>query len=426
MKGLVAARAALGTLGALALLTAAAWAWARPALPPPADQTIPPFKLGTAAGGAYAADYYLNAARALPATPLDDAALRATPAATPDPVRFVAANRALLEAHRDALASLPAGRAHLDFQALSPLDGRARYAAISGPYRRLMDLGRVALHEAFVAGRSEAGLGLAGDTLALVGRFGRTAGEPLFANAAGSRATSAWSRDLALHRQAVLAAPTAALRALLDELSERAMARRTPQDMALADREWHVRLFQSGEGELADTFLARRMAAQAEAAAELFRPRFDRVLPLVGRRDLAAVRALQLPPASPTEHALGVLFHPAAATARAMLLATQPLDEHFLAIWAADARIDAWRVLLAAELHRRERGGPPASLAALVPKYLMAVPADPFSPTGAPLHFQAGRAWSIGPDGHDDGGTRDLADDQGLPPAAQASGDLVL
>ncbi len=406
-----AARATFGTLGALVALAVAAWTWSRPVLPPPAATTIPPFKVGTAAGG-NAAVVYLPVAQALGNLAIDDAPLRRSPTSAPDPRRFVAANRRGLHDHRDAIAALSAGHAHPAFQVLGPTDGMARYVEVSRPYHRLIGLGRVALHAAFLDGQGGAGLGLAADTLALVGRYGRTWGEPLFVAADGSQRTSAWSRDLQLHLAAVLAAPTPALQALLAELEARARERRTPQDMALGHREWIVR---------------HGVAAHAEAGAVLFRPRFDRLLPAFGRRDLTGIATTNATPGvSEAQDKLALIFHPAEAAALTMIRLTSGLDGAMSAVWAADARVDGWRVKLACELYRREHKGAPASLRALVPKYLPAVPADPFSASGAPLRFVGGRVWSTGPDLRDDGGGRDLADEHGLTPGDPAPGDLVL
>lgn len=60
---------------------------------------------------------------------------------------------------------------------------------------------------------------------------------------------------------------------------------------------------------------------------------------------------------------------------------------------------------LALRLYRLEKGSVAPSLEALVAAgYLPTVPRDPFSPTRAPLHYQKGRLWSVGPDGVDNGG----------------------
>jgi hypothetical protein len=70
-------------------------------------------------------------------------------------------------------------------------------------------------------------------------------------------------------------------------------------------------------------------------------------------------------------------------------------------------------VLAAANLYRADKGTFPATIAALVPAYLPAVPVDPFDATGKPLHYRLDGSgenrtptvWSVGENGIDDGGT---------------------
>lgn len=74
---------------------------------------------------------------------------------------------------------------------------------------------------------------------------------------------------------------------------------------------------------------------------------------------------------------------------------------------AAEANIRLLRVDLALRLYRAEHGSFPAQLSALVPRYLDALPLDPFN--GQPLIYRLQGAsyllYSVGPDGKDDGGT---------------------
>ena len=65
-------------------------------------------------------------------------------------------------------------------------------------------------------------------------------------------------------------------------------------------------------------------------------------------------------------------------------------------------------VLLAVRLYAADHGGRrPATLDAVVPAYLPAVPADPMSPDGGPLRYvaAAGVVYSVGLDGVDNGGS---------------------
>lgn len=64
--------------------------------------------------------------------------------------------------------------------------------------------------------------------------------------------------------------------------------------------------------------------------------------------------------------------------------------------------------MLALRLYEIDHGKLPDSLAALVPKYLPSLPADPFDGNNAPLHYISNHSppllYSVGPDGKDDGG----------------------
>jgi hypothetical protein len=65
-------------------------------------------------------------------------------------------------------------------------------------------------------------------------------------------------------------------------------------------------------------------------------------------------------------------------------------------------------VALALRLYAAEHGGEtPATLGELVPRYLKAVPADPFAADGRPLRYVRGEqtvVYSVSEDGVDDGG----------------------
>jgi hypothetical protein len=69
-------------------------------------------------------------------------------------------------------------------------------------------------------------------------------------------------------------------------------------------------------------------------------------------------------------------------------------------------RLQLVETRLALELYRRENGQWPAGLKDLVPKYLAAIPADPFSTSSLIYRRQDDRflLYSVGPDGRDNGG----------------------
>ena len=76
-----------------------------------------------------------------------------------------------------------------------------------------------------------------------------------------------------------------------------------------------------------------------------------------------------------------------------------------------------------------EHGGYPTSLAALVPGYLPAMPADPFAPAGATLKYkQQGTKYllySVGPNGKDDGGKKIDSNSDYWHGVQRYSGDVV-
>lgn len=103
--------------------------------------------------------------------------------------------------------------------------------------------------------------------------------------------------------------------------------------------------------------------------------------------------------------------------------ALAPLIEPVQARW--DWRDAQWRLAvlrLAAVAYQREHGRWPERAEQLVPRYLQAVPADPFASQPLVYRFQNGKplVYSRGPDGDDDRG-----DHQGSQATAQGPGDIV-
>ena len=67
------------------------------------------------------------------------------------------------------------------------------------------------------------------------------------------------------------------------------------------------------------------------------------------------------------------------------------------------------RLMLALQLYEAERGDLPARLDDLAPRWIEAVPADPYD--GRPFRYDRGRrlVYAVGPNGRDDGGRREEA-----------------
>jgi len=62
---------------------------------------------------------------------------------------------------------------------------------------------------------------------------------------------------------------------------------------------------------------------------------------------------------------------------------------------------------LALKVYHDENGSYPSSLGALVPKYLIKIPSDPFAASGSIKYLKSGSGYalySVGPDGTDDHG----------------------
>jgi hypothetical protein len=98
--------------------------------------------------------------------------------------------------------------------------------------------------------------------------------------------------------------------------------------------------------------------------------------------------------------------------------AASALDKVAITVRTAVMQRDGALVAIALELYRREHGGWPASLDALVPMYLPKVPMDEFS--GKPMRYEVrgGVPWVWGVGG-------DMDDDRGTRPAERYTDDLV-
>jgi len=95
------------------------------------------------------------------------------------------------------------------------------------------------------------------------------------------------------------------------------------------------------------------------------------------------------------------------------------------------AREQQLMLRLALRAYHLEHGEPPAKLSDLTPAYLRNIPLDPFG-KGEKWRFRNGGAWSVGPDGKDDGGKplpmRPPSNYYGFPPSQTSqtdSGDIV-
>jgi len=108
------------------------------------------------------------------------------------------------------------------------------------------------------------------------------------------------------------------------------------------------------------------------------------------------------------------------------LLIIRDYQEVWLRAVEADAQTALLSTALALRAYKMDHGAYPATLAALTPGYLRAVPDDPFALSGALRYKRLGAKYvlySVGPDGKDDGGTAIFDRAKSAPGSADA-GDL--
>ena len=196
------------------------------------------------------------------------------------------------------------------------------------------------------------------------------------------------------------------VRALVDELLDE---RHWDSDLAPALAADRALLVEAGEWASRSTRLLRPMVMLDLARAlAVYRPGAEAAAePTWHAARAVLARHGRLPPPAPSVHYYAAL--PPVGNARrrpidfAGLISRSDLMLRVDRVIEQDARVRAERraaaVSLAAQLYRADHGRWPADLAALVPAYLPAVPADPFSPGGAPLRYLLAR--NALPDGRD-------------------------
>ncbi len=162
-------------------------------------------------------------------------------------------------------------------------------------------------------------------------------------------------------------------------------------------------------------FLARLRDGAARVADARIAP--------VARRDFDAYHEVAKRYPSLAAQPVAYMMHPIDGLARSHG-AAMPIADWAHRVLCAEARFDALRIGLAAELYRRRHGGYPITLQALVPTWLPAVPADPYGPT-RPLGWDGWMLSSIGPDG-DDQRHRRASRPGAWPPPFRRDGDFLL
>lgn len=277
----------------------------------------------------------------------------------------------------------------------------------------------------------------AADALHLGRRLLYAEGEPFLANLVGVSIVAAQVEALLADRKRLLARARPELAAFLADLHGMDPLERPLGRLLVGERDAEVGMWAGGRDGAADA--KRKSSAFEKAVFAVLGPMIapdlrvyaDRAIELHEGRRFGEYRAYA---ASLREDAslYQWVLHPAGASARMLagLMLTMSNAESAMRVLDTEARFDALRVAIAAELHRRDHGAAPASLAALVPAYLPASPADPYRPAAA-LRYAGGRLWSVAWDGQDQGGQavlRPVAKGKGQRKRLDraAPGDLVL
>ncbi len=239
---------------------------------------------------------------------------------------------------------------------------------------------------------------------------------------------------LLAERARLLARPTPELTGLLTELNAMDRLERPLGRLLVAERDDQTRIWTDPKelrrldgDSTAERIVAFEIRTFGPTIAADFKAFYDHAIEALDRRRFADVRALD--DLIRTGWPLHVMvFHPGHAVAMQAASASFPTlaSGSPYKILDAEARFEALRVAVAAELYRRRASRPPAALADLVPAYLPAAPADPYRPD-RPLGFAGGRLWSVAWDGTDQqGGVVVQPQGRYMKLNRSATGDLVL
>ncbi|MDB5095928.1 MAG: hypothetical protein JWM80_349 [Cyanobacteria bacterium RYN_339] len=348
----------------------------------------------------------------------------------PDMNGFIEANAKFVNDNLARLDALTAARAKAGLRMTVPGDAPGAYQQTWQACYNLNNLGYIAFETYMRGAHPDNAAKVAGGLIAMDGRLRASQREGYNPALQGVYGISGLATSFRRHRVLFMKAETPTLTALLADLNAAAAARTPIEALTVDQREFLVRSWQHLPEEAAadpktyklaasgfDRFLLWYVAARSgDATFDRFRGIFDRTVTAVGTRDFATLRQARagikwgLPSPlywggiEPADFRLMALLHPVEGSL-AMCLNAGAVGEQVYNLLKGDADLDAWRAQVAMELYRRANNKPPADLAALVPTYLPAVPADPFLPE-QPLHFANEHMWSVGPDGHDDGGRR--------------------
>lgn len=388
-------------LAGLAALWLAGWLATWPTTPAEAPASAPML----VDEGTNAVPLYL-AAGVLHRPPAVWPTLKRGQAPTANERAYVAANGRALALFHEARALPAASLGRPDQVALSRYE---READLYNAMKNVVMAANYRFEIALLAGRHAEALEASADCLDAVRKLAGAPGQDLAGLALTEAVAMLHDYHLRPRLAAVLAAPEPALAAYARALDEADRRGNPIENAVLTEGD---ALFRSSAAAVYDRMgldtipdAAERKAAFLDVigpSRDLRRRWAAHNAALVRARDPRLIRVFDGPPiAEPGAVArayLGLPFHPAGAIAEVQALDMQLGIRAVLArVLLEQTRFQAMRVRVALTRFERAMKRPAASLAALVPAYLPAVPADPYMPE-RPLSYDGKTLWSVGAD----------------------------
>jgi hypothetical protein len=341
-----------------------------------------------------------------------------------------------LKTNPKALALLVEGQNYPLAQLVAP-DGEIgleRTMALYPALRTLIGLGGMAAWAELAQGEQAIALTHAAATLDAGFKLAITPGAGLVQMSLMQSLLLAPQITLIRHLDQVVAAPPDVLASFVRSLDD-IHAREHPAEEIVTCDYFAARSFMRGIGNLDEPGMAARFSDWYGFSAfgspeRLTSQLYARYLELLRLRDFAALER-EFAPAVRFGHereALAMLFHPPEATAATLARALHEGVKKTVPNWLlTQCRLESLRLRLALFRYGKDHAGQaPATLGALVPMYLPAIPQDPCKPD-RPIRYKEGHLYRVGFDGEDQGGTPAIAiDDPYKQPGLDDRGDFAL
>lgn len=383
----------------------ALWVWSRPVLPAPVADALPEYVGTPVPPERDAFPDYLAAGAALQLPPKEERAelwrkLAEARTLPPEGAALAAANGAALDAMR-------AAHRKPELQLMPPRHTTGTRLPTLAGVQDLARVGAADVRRRLAQGDHAGAFARATDVYTLGRRVRHGQSGSMIISLVGEVIDFRIHDALRADAVKVLAAPTPALEAFLKELNALDALERPVEEALRDERDAFAR---TARAEFPPKDQFEREAAEMKftsAMVDTMKNGFDQQIALVRARDLLHANTTSLFD-NPVKFFVCRLLH--GDTMAALSVACdgeasyQGYTEKAL---IAEGRSDALRVWLALELHRRAAGKRPATIAALVPRWLPAVPLDPFAP-GRPMAYRDGRLWSVALDRRDGGGKPEL------------------